>query len=183
VKGWLWTNRRVASGIAFKRPTTAAAIIPSMRRALVVLALALLTPLAGCGGGHKQTPPLSKSQYEQRMSAIAPTLAQATTQASASLGGPSLAGAATGIDDQAKALENAVKQLRKITPPADVRAEHRAFTNAVGALAAALHKTADAARTGDPTSLHAAGDFELAAQTARRAGERIAAKGYNVPGL
>lgn len=153
-----------------------------MRR-VVVLALATLALLGGCGGGHKAKPPLSKAQYEQRMSAIAPTLAEATTQASASLGGPSLVSAAAGIDQQAKALEKAVKQLRSISPPADVRPEHRAFTNAVRDLAAALHKTASAARTGDPTSLHAAGDFEVAAQTARRAGEQIAAKGYNVPGL
>jgi hypothetical protein len=154
-----------------------------MRRAFIILAAGLLLLAGGCGGSKKSKPPLSKPQYEQRMSAIAPTLAQATTQASASLGGPSLAGAAAAIDQQAGALEKAVKQLRKITPPAEVRAEHRAFINAVRELAAALHKTADAARTGDPTSLHAAGDFEVAAQTARRAGEQIAAKGYNVPGL
>lgn len=151
-----------------------------MRFGLVLVLGALL--LAGCGGS-KAKPPLSKAQYEQRMTPIASVLAGATTAASAALGGPSLAGAAASIDQQARALEKATRRLQDISPPKDVRVEHLAFTDAVRALGAALRGTATAARTGDPTSLQATGDFEVPAENARQAAAKISAKGYNVPGL
>jgi hypothetical protein len=152
-----------------------------MRRLSALVAISMLL-LAGCGG-HKAQPPLSKAQYEQRMTPIAAALAQATTAASSALGGPSLAGAAPAIDRQARELEHVTRRLQAITPPKDVRAEHSRFIDAVRALAAALRGTANAARTGDPTSLQAAGDFEVPAENARAAAGRITAKGYNVPGL
>jgi HPt (histidine-containing phosphotransfer) domain-containing protein len=151
-----------------------------MRPALVLALAALL--LSGCGG-HKAKPPLSKAQYEQRMTPIAATLAHATTAASAALGGPSLTAAAAAIDQQARELETTTRRLQAISPPKDVRREHGAFTDAVRALAAALRGTAIAARTGDSTSLQATGDFEVPAENARQAAEKITAKGYNVPGL
>jgi hypothetical protein len=155
-------------------------MIPAMRPALVLALAALL--LAGCGG-DKAKPPLSKAQYEQRMTPIAATLAGATTAASAALGGPSLTAAGAAIDQQARELERVTRRLQAISPPNDVRTEHRTFTDAVRALAAALRGTAIAARTGDPTSLQASGDFEVPAENARQAAEKITAKGYNVPGL
>jgi hypothetical protein len=151
-----------------------------IQRALFVVMSVLL--VAGCGGG-KSKPPLSKPQYEQRMTPIASTLANATTNASSALGGPSLTAAATTIDQQARTLERTTHELQAISPPKDVRTEHREFIDAVRALAAALRGTANAARTGDPTSVNLAGDLEVPAQNARQAAEKISAKGYNVPGL
>ncbi|MDX6643111.1 MAG: hypothetical protein QOD76_1073 [Solirubrobacteraceae bacterium] len=152
-----------------------------IQRALALVAMSVLL-LAGCGG-EKAKPPLSKAKYEQRMTPIASELAGATTGASAALGGPSLSAAGATIDQQARRLERTTRELEAISPPKNVKVEHRAFTDAVRALAAALRGTAIAARTGDPTSLQASGDFEAPAENARQAAEKIAAKGYNVPGL
>src|SRR5437660_4107268 len=113
-----------------------------VQRWLVIAATGGLV-LAGCGGG-KAKPPLSKPQYEQRMTPIASALANATAGASSALGGPSLAGAAATIDQEAHKLERTTRELQAISPPKDVRTEHRAFTDAVRALAAALRGTANA---------------------------------------
>jgi hypothetical protein len=129
-----------------------------MRRALMVMVLiAVLAVAAGCGGddggGNGNGKASSKQAYARQLAAASKPL-QATfadaDQAGANVSSAQIVGH---LDEQAATVEDTVKKLQAITPPAALASTHDKLVEGLRELAGSFRKGAMAARRHDTKSL------------------------------
>jgi hypothetical protein len=147
-------------------------------RSKLVLTIAAVALLAGCGGGSDR---LSKAQFEQRIQADGMTVQKAVTKIKAD---PASLGA---LAKQVAAAERAVKvaadDLDAAKPPEDAAAGVKTIVHGLRAIGVQLKKLQVAAKNGDPLAAQAAvaaiqGSPEVRA--AQRAATSLKKKGYDI---
>lgn len=122
-----------------------------MRRAsLSALALSLLV-LAGCGGGGGGQP-LTKEQYASKADAICGKYNQ---QVNALANPKSLSDLADVADKTLPILDNAISDLKKLTPPASEKATSDQWLEQVQNLKNDLQEIRDKARNNDTAGVQA----------------------------
>jgi len=126
-----------------------------MRRALMVMVLiAVLAVAAGCGGdGGGDGKSSSKQVYARQLAAAGKPLQAAFADADQAGANVSSAQIVGHLDEQAATIENTVKKMQAITPPAELAATHDKLVEGLRELAASFHKGAEAARRHDTKSL------------------------------
>jgi uncharacterized protein YkvS len=138
----------------------------------VLGAVALL--VGGCGG--KPEPPLTKAEYVKEMKAIGRQLSTSINSVS---GVTSAESAATALGKAQDDLKNAADQMKKISPPADIKDAHEELTQAVSDFADGLGPIIDKLNKGDMsalatvTTLKAFRDLQTAANKITKAGYKI----------
>jgi hypothetical protein len=123
-----------------------------MRRALVVV-LMLAVVVAGCGGantGGKMSP---KQAYARQLADAGKPLQDAFADADQTNAKISTAQIIGHLEQQATAVESAIKKFRAITPPAGLESTHRKILEGLQQLADSFRKGAEAARRHDTKSL------------------------------
>jgi hypothetical protein len=126
-----------------------------MRRALVVVVAVLAVVfVAGCGGddGGGRTAS-AKQVYAQQLAAASKPLQQAFSdadQAGANVSSTQIVGH---LDEQAATVEDTVKKMEAIKPPAGLASTHRKLVDGLRQLAGSFRKGAEAARRKDTKSL------------------------------
>jgi hypothetical protein len=125
-----------------------------MRRALVVV-VAMLTVviIAGCGGDDGGGKPSAKQAYAQQLAEAGKPLQQAFADADQSGANVSSAQIVGHLDEQATTVEDTVKKMQAITPPAALASTHRKLVDGLRQLAGSFRKGAEAARRKDTKSL------------------------------
>ena len=125
-----------------------------MRRALVVVVAVLaVVAFAGCGGddgGGKASP---KQAYAQQLADAGKPLQEAFSDADQAGANVSSAQIIGHLDEQAATVEDTVKKMKAITPPAELAATHRKLVDGLQQLADSFRKGAAAARRKDTKSL------------------------------
>jgi hypothetical protein len=147
---------------------------------LALAALLLILPVAGCGGKGGGGAKLSKSAYEKKLKNVGTRL-QNTFQ--------SLRSSPGSLDELAKQLGKGQSELRKaaddldsVTPPTDVKADHKKLIKAMRTIADDLEPLKRAADEGDPAKAQEAAQKlqrSGAVQDAQRATEDMKSKGYD----
>ena len=134
--------------------------------------------LAGCGGGTKQGPPLSKTQYLDEMKAIGTEIGDALSFVTTAATGKD---AASALERVRSTLGDAAKELSKMTPPPKATRAHAQLTAAVSRLADQLDpvivrlKSGNLNALGLVTSLKGFAAIQRAALALGRAGYDITA--------
>lgn len=124
-----------------------------MRRALVVVVAVLAVVVAGCGGDDGGDKASSKQVYAQQLAAAGKPLQEAfadADQASANVSSAQIVGH---LDEQAATVEDTVKKMQAIKPPAGLASTHRKLVDGLRQLAGSFRKGAEAARRKDTKSL------------------------------
>jgi hypothetical protein len=109
-----------------------------MRRALVVVVAVLAVFVAGCGGDDEGGKASAKEVYGQQLAAATGALQKAfadTDQVGANVSSEQIIGHR---EAQAAVIDDTVKKLRKVTPPAGLTAAHRKLTEGLKELAASF---------------------------------------------
>jgi hypothetical protein len=128
-----------------------------MRRALVVVVAVLAVVLvAGCGGDDGGGKASAKQVYAQQLAAAGKPLQEAFSDADQSGANVSSAQIVGHLDEQATTVEDTVKKMEAITPPAALASTHRKLVDGLRQLAGSFRKGAEAARRKDTKSLAAA---------------------------
>ena len=118
-----------------------------MRRALAVAAAAAALFAAGCGGDDKE-------DYVKEFNEVGRTLERTLTSLGTDITGstdPKQIG--TKLDQGARALDSAARDLDEIEPPDDAQSAHDKIVSGVRDLAQTFRKGADEAQKGDLTEL------------------------------
>jgi hypothetical protein len=125
-----------------------------MRRALVVVVAVLAVVFAaGCGGDDKDSKASAKQVYAQQLADAGKPLQQAfsdSDQAGANVSSAQIIGH---LDEQAATVEDTVKKMQAIAPPAGLESTHRKLVAGLRQLAGSFRKGAEAARRKDTKSL------------------------------
>jgi hypothetical protein len=126
-----------------------------MRRALVVGLVAVLAGVlvAGCGGGDGGEKASAKQVYARQLAAASEPLQKAFSDSDQAGANVSSAQIISHLDDEAAVVEDAVKKIRAIDPPAAVASTHRKLVEGLRELAASFREGAKAARRKDTKSL------------------------------
>jgi hypothetical protein len=148
--------------------------VTARRPVAAFLALAALV-VAGCGSSGG----VSKNDYVKRLNAAVATLQKST----AAIGPGSSTGAATGLENGAKAMDAAAADFGSITPPNDAKHAHAQIVDGMHKLGGTFRDAAEAARAKDQKKLvktltglqDSPGARELAA-----ASRELSASGFNV---
>jgi hypothetical protein len=138
------------------------------RGVAVVLAVLTAVALAGCGGGSR----LTKSDYEQRVTAIYRTL------------GVSFRGAGSGspgLRRMKSALDRAADGLQAIDPPRDAASDHRRLVESTRDYAMQVDLVRASVDLGDPVTIASHLREVTAPLAIRRALGDLRAKGYRIP--
>jgi hypothetical protein len=109
-----------------------------MRRALVGLSAVLAIVVAGCGGDDGGDKPSAKQVYGQQLAEATGALQKAfadTDQVGANVSSAQIIGHR---EAQAAVIDDTVKKLRKVRPPAALTAAHRKLTEGLQELAASF---------------------------------------------
>jgi hypothetical protein len=124
-----------------------------MRRALVVVVAVLaVVAFAGCGddGDSKAS---AKQVYARQLGEAGKPLQEAFSDADQAGANVSSAQIIGHLDEQAATVEDTVKKMEAITPPAGLAATHRKLVDGLQQLADSFRKGAEAARRKDTKSL------------------------------
>jgi hypothetical protein len=130
--------------------------------------------VGGCGGKSQQ--PLSKSEYVKQMKVIGQSL---STSINRIAGVTSAKDAATALTKVQGDLNDAAGQMKKISPPADIKDAHENLTQAVSDFADQLGPIIDKLNSGDLSALAAVTtlkgfrDLQTAAGQITKAGYKI----------
>ena len=115
-----------------------------MRRALLVAVVVALA--AGCGGGGKKTPQLTRAQY---VAALNKLCTSANRQVAALKLTTSIQSWKQSGARGAKIVEQTVKGFEALTPPDELQKAAEEYTSASDEIAKAVRDAAAAAKTGD----------------------------------
>jgi hypothetical protein len=125
-----------------------------MRRALVVVVAVLaVVVFAGCGGDGGDGKASAKQVYAQQLADAGKPLQEAFSDADQSGANVSSAEIIGHLEEQAVTVEDTVKKMEAITPPADLGATHRKLISGLRELAGSFRKGAEAAQRKDTKSL------------------------------
>jgi hypothetical protein len=128
-----------------------------MRRALVVvIAVLAVVFVAGCGGDDGAGKPSAKQAYAQQLADAGKPLQQAFADADQAGANVSSAQIVGHLDEQATTVEDTVKKMQAIKPPAGLESTHRKLVAGLQQLAGSFRKGAEAAQRKDTKSLAAA---------------------------
>ena len=134
-----------------------------------VVAAAVAVPLLAFGGGE---PRLTKTQYEQRMTAVYQSLG--TSFRSAGTG-------STGLRRMKTALDRAAAALDGLRPPADAECDHRVLVESTRGYAAQVDLVRASVDFGDPVTIASHLREVTAPIVIRRTLRDLRAKGYRIP--
>ena len=115
-----------------------------MRRAVPAVVLVVL--LAGCGGGHKKTPQLTKEQYAAALNKLCTS---GNRQVAALRLTTDIKTWKQNGQKAAKIADQTVKGFEAVTPPDSLRDAAQKYTKASEDLVSAVSDAAGAAKTGD----------------------------------
>ena len=125
-----------------------------MRRTLVVVvAVVAVVAFAGCGGDNGGGKASAKQVYAQQLAKAGKPLQEAFSDADQAGANVSSAQIIGHLDEQAATVEDTVKKMEAITPPADLASTHRKLVDGLQKLAGSFRKGAEAARRKDTKSL------------------------------
>ncbi len=125
-----------------------------MRRALVVVVAVLAVVfVAGCGGDDGGGKASAKEVYAQQLAEAGKPLQTAFSDADQAGANVSSAQIVGHLDEQATTVEDTVKKMQAIKPPAGLEATHRKLVEGLRQLAGSFRKGAEAARRKDTKSL------------------------------
>lgn len=125
-----------------------------MRRALVVVVAVLSVVFAaGCGGDDGGGKASAKQVYAKQLAAAGKPLQETFSDADQSGGNVSSAQIVGHLDEQATTVEDTVKKMQAIKPPAGLETTHRKLVAGLRQLAGSFRKGAEAARRKDTKSL------------------------------
>jgi hypothetical protein len=125
-----------------------------MRRALVVVVAVLAVVfIAGCGGDDGGGKASAKQVYAQQLADAGKPLQETFSDADQAGGNVSSAQIIGHLDEQATTVEDTVKKMEAITPPAGLESTHRKLVAGLRQLAGSFRKGAEAARRKDTKSL------------------------------
>jgi hypothetical protein len=128
-----------------------------MHRALVgLLAVLAVVVFAGCGGDDGGNKASAKQVYAQQLADAGKPLQQAFSDADQAGANVSSAQIVGHLDEQAATVQDTVKKMEAIKPPAELQATHRKLVDGLRQLAGSFRKGAEAARRKDTKSLAAA---------------------------
>jgi hypothetical protein len=158
-----------------------------MRRIWIVLgALVVAAGAAGCGGDGGGGDRLTKTEYQQEVTAVGDTLSQSAEGLSGAFSESdpeSLDQVADQIEQLEDAMNGAADELDDLNPPADAEAAHDKMVEGIRGFADDVGKVADAARDGNLKDLQAFsenfGNSESVKQI-QEATEELQAKGYTL---
>jgi hypothetical protein len=125
-----------------------------MRRVLVVVVAVLaVVVFAGCGGDDGDGKASAKQVYAKQLSDAGKPLQEAFSDADQSGANVSSAEIIGHLEEQAVTVEDTVKKMEAITPPAGLAATHRKLVDGLRQLAGSFRKGAEAAQRKDTKSL------------------------------
>jgi hypothetical protein len=152
-----------------------------MRQAgLIVVALVLALGAAACGGGGGGGDRLSKSEYEDQMSAIGADLQEASSGVDIS-STTDLDKVADTVADFKDDLENAADKVDDLNPPEDAEEETAKIAAALHAFADEFGKMEQAARERNTEALQQAQQAVITeGAEAQQAANDLKEKGYDI---
>ncbi|MET0601523.1 MAG: hypothetical protein ABW167_05990 [Baekduia sp.] len=128
-----------------------------MHRALVgLLAVLAVVVFAGCGGDDGGGKASAKQVYAKQLADAGKPLQEAFADADQSGANVSSAQIIGHLGEQAVTVQDTVKKMQEIKPPAGLEATHRKLIDGLQQLAGSFRKGAEAARRKDTKSLAAA---------------------------
>jgi hypothetical protein len=128
-----------------------------MHRALVgLLAVLAVVVFAGCGGDDGGGKASAKQVYAQQLADAGKPLQEAFADADQAGANVSSAQIIGHLGEQAVTVQDTVKKMQAIKPPAGLEATHRKLIDGLQQLAGSFRKGAEAARRKDTKSLAAA---------------------------
>lgn len=148
-----------------------------MKRALALAVSSVALAVAGCGGDDKE-------EYVQEFNKVGATLEKTLTSLGTDITGstdPKQIGGK--LDQGAKALDDAAKELDGIEPPDDAQAAHDKIVSGVEDLAGTFRKGADQAQSNDLTELvetFSSIEGSQGASKIQQAQKELRDKGYDV---
>ncbi len=125
-----------------------------MRRALVVVVAVLAVVfVAGCGGDDGGGKVSAKQVYAKQLADAGKPLQDAFADSDQSGANVSSAQIVGHLDEQAATVEDTVKKMEAIKPPAELASAHRKLIDGLRQLAGSFRKGAEAAHRKDTKSL------------------------------
>ncbi len=154
-------------------------------RKLLVLLVAVGLVAAGCGGGGSSSttptgPPLTKAQYQAKLTSVAKTIGDSLTKT---------LGSGSNLDPKdlpklGDALDAFANELAKINPPAAIKNLHEELVTDMHALAKELPKIlGDAVKSKDPTAAIGALLTAKSIQNLAKLQQKFKAAGYDISSL
>jgi hypothetical protein len=124
-----------------------------MRRALVVVVLLLAVLVAGCGGDDGDGKASAKQVYAKQLAIAAKPLQDAFADADQVGANVKTSQIVAHLEQEATTVEDAVKKIQAIKPPAELAATHRKLIEGLQELANSFRKGAEAAGRNDTKTL------------------------------
>ena len=155
---------------------------------IVLAALAVALGGAACGGDGGGGDRLSKTEYQQEVTAVGDTLtksAEGLSGAFSQSDPESLDQVADQIEELKDAMNAAADDLDNLNPPADAEAAHDKMVEGIRGFADDIGNVADAARDGNLKDLQAFSESFGNSESVKKiqeATEELQAKGYTLEG-